>query len=138
MTRRTLATITALLLTLAGAVTAATPAAANATFGCSRSDIPGLSMTATRINYGGNQSAIYASATKSKVEVVTAGPDVTWTFYSFGSTSGLQSRYATPTQWGNTANPLDLSTEYITVTWKGKNNTGGTYPNKTCTTRVGV
>lgn len=112
------------------------PASANQTFWCSSNSIPGMNASATRINYGPG-SAIYGDAVKSIKDVRPLAPDVYYTFYSFTSTSGLQSRYTTPTQWGNTSNMLDFSTEYIKVTWKGKSASGSPYPSESCTIKVG-
>lgn len=127
-------------LGLAAGVAVATPsmASADAQFGCTSGASQALHMTATRLNYGNNQSAIYASATAKYQQQFTLRPDIVWTFYSFTSSSGLQTRYTQPTQWGSTSYPLDLNTRYITVTWHGRTTVGTSVSPTSCTTRVGV
>jgi hypothetical protein len=83
-------------------------------------------MTATRIWYSTGKTAIYASATQSYKQVISLKPDVVWTFNRFES-SGLQTRYSQPTQWGSSSNPISGSARWVYVYWTGRNSGGGTY-----------
>jgi hypothetical protein len=123
---------------IAGTIFAAPAASADQQFGCTSSTTSGLHMTATRISYGGFKSAIYASATQSYKQVKNNLPDVQWSFSRFTSSSGLQTRYSNPTQWGSSANPLDMNTRYVTAHWAGTSIGGTTGWITSCTTRVGA
>lgn len=95
-------------------------------YGCSSSAVPALHMTATRIWYSTGKSAIYVSATQSYKQVLSLKPDVVWTFNRVQS-SGLQTRYYQPTQWGSASNPIGTYARYVYVYWSGRNSGGGTY-----------
>ena len=126
-----------LALTLAPILANAAPAHAYTTkqSGCTATypGATGIHMTATRIFYAPSKTAIYASATQSWKQVKNNAPDVTWTFVSFTSDTGLQSRYSQPTQWGSQANPMLYYAERIKVTWSGTSVGGGRYTTS-CTT----
>lgn len=117
---------------------AAMPAQADAQFGCTVSGHTGLHATATRINYGNNRSAIYVSATQSWKQIYTLRADIFWTYYRMTSSSGLSTKYTNPAQWGSLSSPLDLSTEYITITWNGRTAFATTTQPAQCTIKVGV
>lgn len=117
------------------------PSTANAEsrsyYGCSSSHAPALHLTATRIWYSTGRTAIYASATQSYKQVLSLKPDVVWTFHHFQST-GLQTRYVQPTQWGSSANPINGTyARWVYAYWTGRNSGGGTYSTY-CRAAVGV
>lgn len=111
-------------------------ASADQQFGCTVSGRSGLHTTVTRINYGNNKSAIYASATQRWVYVRSLAPDITYTFDHFNLT-GQPARYSQPTQWGSSTAPLDLSTRTLTAIWRGTT-AGTTSSNVSCSVAVGV
>lgn len=135
MSRRRWAVAGVTVLTLA--VASPAQAVTYKQFGCTVSGRPGLHMTATRINYGGGKTAIYASATQRHKQIINNAPDIDWTFNKFTSSTGLQTRYSQPTQWGSKANPLPRTGEYVTVKWLGRNTQAQSGIPASCTTRVG-
>lgn len=86
---------------------------------------------------------LVATATHSYVQPVTAGPDITWTFYSFtgygaGGSPTLQPRYYTNSQtWGGSAgNRLPVKDYTVTATYKRVDSLGHAQPNRTITCTI--
>jgi hypothetical protein len=121
-----------------GLATAVPSQAVGNQFGCS-TDGGHLHMTATLNNYGSAVgTSIYASATASHTHVRTLLPDLRYKFHRFTSSSGLQTRYVQPTQWGSSSNPLNFNTKYVTVVWRTYDTFGDwTGGEASCTTKVG-
>lgn len=129
-------------LALAAGVTVGGAAQAQAvtykTFSCSPSGWPaGRGAEFLRSNFGGGKTSIFGTASYPWKQSRTTY-DVTWTFYRFTSSTGLQTRYENDTTWGGSAgNRLPATNETITTEFRGRNALGGTYSAK-CTTTVGL